>query len=68
MQMTFHEAKSFEGTSVRFETDALAIDHIPRSGTGVVRTVTPREVVLDVPGFGELSLPLWRVLTLKAER
>jgi len=53
--MTFADAKPFEGTSVRFETDALAIDHISRDGTGFVRAVTPREVILDVPNSCQLS-------------
>jgi len=62
--MTFAEASPFNGAMVRFETDALAVDHIPRSGVGVVCSVTSRELVLELPGSGQLTLPLFRVLTL----
>jgi len=61
--VTFTEACRFNGTKVRFETDALAVDHIPRSGVGVVRSVTPRELVFDMSG-SELAVPLFRVLML----
>ena len=60
--MNFVDARRFAGQLVLFETDAMAIDYVPRSGTATVISVTPMEAVLNVRGEGMLRLPLRRIL------